>query len=403
MSCPTSVPIPPHIGWTEKASSGFVRVSFFRSGQETSEFIKDNIKPTLIFSGEDHDVCEYTHRSGVREVTVKTFSTGMGITHPGFQMLTLVPGDPLNPTAPTHADMSCNLPDQLGIYSKIYFPFAIFTVLVLFVLNIRRSLQRGRPAYLNLSGTGAASSSNLTPNLSRRQSSSAPIKSPRIPSSGLMSTGGMTPYVQANAFRRASGRSVPPSPYGSPRIGYTPELEDVESGAVFEGTSRASSIYGGREGGLHAYPPGQPSASDEYPSSPEQIDEGQGSSYFLPLPSNGLNNLSTSSLSSNAGLGLGLPVAAGSPLLGSSRPGQTRRVTRMSEKDSKSLALAAAGEPGRLRLLCGNWVKTRGVSRQVWACVGGEDALLARWLSEIWRVFWPAVASFALINLYFTF
>ena len=79
----------------------------------------DKVKPSLIFSGDDHDICEYTHPNSVREVTVKTFSMAMGIKTPGFQLLSLVPPNASTPNAPTHADMACNLPNQLGIYLNV--------------------------------------------------------------------------------------------------------------------------------------------------------------------------------------------------------------------------------------------------------------------------------------------
>lgn len=68
-------------------------------------------------------ICEYNHPSSVREVTVKTFSPALGVSRPGFQILSLIPGDPTDPTVITHADMSCELPNQLGIYWNVYGAF----------------------------------------------------------------------------------------------------------------------------------------------------------------------------------------------------------------------------------------------------------------------------------------
>jgi hypothetical protein len=393
---------PPHVYlvWLRSSQAAYIALSPPLSGQETSDFIMNNVRPTLAFSGEDHDVCELTHPNGVREVTVKTFSTGMGITHPGFQMLSLVPADPADPAAPTHADMSCNLPDQLGIYSQIYLPLALVTLVVLFVVNVRRSFKRRKPAYLNLSGLnsgaatgGASSSTALSPNPSRRPSMIGTLKSPRIPATGLMAMGGMTPLMGPSAFRRASSRSVPPSPFGSPRIGYMSELPDEGSDAVAFPPSASGSIYGHYGG----YP-------DESSQSPSPIDEegAMGSSYFLPLPTPSANG-SSANLPSSIGLGLGLSSANGSSLgLGTSRPGQTRRVTRMSEKDSRALSIAA----GEQSILSSLWDDLRSSA----GCSGGDrgkgsssrDGLLSRWCGESWRVFWPAAATFTLINVYYT-
>lgn len=361
----------------------------------------NNIRPTLAFSGEDHDVCELTHSNGVREVTVKTFSTGMGITHPGFQMLSLVPADPEHPSAPTHADMSCNLPDQLGIYSQIYVPLAFLTLVVLLVVNVRRSFKRRRPAYLNLNGLndsagfgGTSSSTAISPNPVRRTSTMGALKSPRIPATGLMAMGGMTPLLGPSTFRRASSRSVPPSPFGSPRIGFVSELPDEESdAAAFAAGSNGGSIYGQHAG-----------YADESSQSASPVDEegAIGNSYFLPLPTPSANG-SSANLPSSIGLGLGLSQNNGSTLgLGTSRPGQARRVTRMSEKDSRALSIAA-GEQGFFSSLWDDLRSAAGCSGDDRGKVNpGRDGLLSRWCGESWRVFWPAAATFALINVYFT-
>ncbi|KAJ7217913.1 Metallo-dependent phosphatase-like protein [Mycena pura] len=111
-------------------------------GKSASDFLLQNLQPSVIFSGDDHDYCEYTHSyvSGgktrhVREVTVKSLSMAMGIRQPGIQLLSLVPPDPMHGSL-SHSDSLCLLPDQLGIYLSTYIPFLVFSLLVICFANI---------------------------------------------------------------------------------------------------------------------------------------------------------------------------------------------------------------------------------------------------------------------------
>ncbi|KAK4549989.1 hypothetical protein LTR36_002956 [Oleoguttula mirabilis] len=106
-----------------------------------------------IFSGDDHDYCDITHRynlgqsnggksaptpRSVKEITAKSFSWAMGVRHPGFQLVSLwnpvdatgkTVGTPL-PTIQTHL---CLLPDQLSIFID----YAILLGVTLVVLLVR--------------------------------------------------------------------------------------------------------------------------------------------------------------------------------------------------------------------------------------------------------------------------
>ncbi|KAF8590903.1 Metallo-dependent phosphatase [Ramaria rubella] len=104
--------------------------------RETSSYILESIRPSLIFSADDHDYCEYNHRltdgSTVREVTVKSFSMAMGIRRPGFQLLSLARSNSASSlfalsASDTLADVPCFLPDQIKIYTHGYAPFGVFT------------------------------------------------------------------------------------------------------------------------------------------------------------------------------------------------------------------------------------------------------------------------------------
>ncbi|KAL7281268.1 hypothetical protein ACG7TL_004576 [Trametes sanguinea] len=112
-----------------------------------------SIKPAIIFSGDDHDYCEYVHSLPVTdtkrpspplsipELTVKSFSMAMGIRRPGYQLLSLTPPSS-SPEIQTLAQTPCLLPDQLGIFLSVYIPLVVLTLVVLLVSNIRRSCLR---------------------------------------------------------------------------------------------------------------------------------------------------------------------------------------------------------------------------------------------------------------------
>ncbi|KAJ7924953.1 Metallo-dependent phosphatase-like protein [Mycena leptocephala] len=113
-------------------------------GKSASNFLLESLRPSVIFSGDDHDYCEYTHSFNsdgksrhAREVTVKSLSMAMGVRKPGFQLLSLVPPHSMQGSS-SHADSLCLLPDQLGIYLSTYIPFLVFSLLVICAVNIRR-------------------------------------------------------------------------------------------------------------------------------------------------------------------------------------------------------------------------------------------------------------------------
>ncbi|KAI0790605.1 Metallo-dependent phosphatase-like protein [Abortiporus biennis] len=136
---------------------------------EVSQLILEKIRPVAIFSGDDHDYCEYHHPlsasddvplssqgGSVKEITVKSFSMAMGVRRPGFQLLSLDSiKEPQNDHASTSigtggktlADSLCLLPDQLGIYLSVYVPFILFSLLVLFVSNFVRSRSNRQNVY----------------------------------------------------------------------------------------------------------------------------------------------------------------------------------------------------------------------------------------------------------------
>lgn len=113
----------------------------------SSEIIEKVGDIEAIFSGDDHDYCEVTHRGftsnngGIKEITVKALSWAAGIRKPGFLMLSL--WNPIdeqgnririgddsadNEILKTHL---CLLPDQLQIFKRYGFLFGA-TLIILF-------------------------------------------------------------------------------------------------------------------------------------------------------------------------------------------------------------------------------------------------------------------------------
>jgi len=81
----------------ERESSPFTWVQGHQYVTEVNPVLSQDIffklRPSIVFSGDDHDVCKYNHQwtnvDSTVEYTVKSFSMAGGIRRPGFQMLSL--------------------------------------------------------------------------------------------------------------------------------------------------------------------------------------------------------------------------------------------------------------------------------------------------------------------------
>ena len=99
---------------------------------------------SLVRSADNHDYCEYLHRSilgdvqspGIPEVTVKTISMASRVQHPGYQLLTLVPKEHRQEGQPTYSHSLCLLSNQTKIYVGVYIPLFAFTLLSIVVSNV---------------------------------------------------------------------------------------------------------------------------------------------------------------------------------------------------------------------------------------------------------------------------
>ncbi|KAL2870376.1 putative manganese ion homeostasis (Fr) [Aspergillus lucknowensis] len=121
--------------------------------QTISNEVVSKVGPNLIhvYSGDDHDYCEITHREfsgSPKEITVKSTSWAMGVRKPGFVLTSLWnPVDPFtgkstNEGAPgsTLQNHLCLLPDQLSVF--IHYGLVLgFTLVVLIIRAIVLSLR----------------------------------------------------------------------------------------------------------------------------------------------------------------------------------------------------------------------------------------------------------------------
>lgn len=108
-----------------------------------------------VYSGDDHDYCEISHREfsgSPKEITVKSFSWAMGIRHPGFVLTSL--WNPIDPETgkPLRTDSEstlqnhlCLLPDQLSVFAYYGTIFA-FSMAVLLIRSVITVLYGAEPA-----------------------------------------------------------------------------------------------------------------------------------------------------------------------------------------------------------------------------------------------------------------
>lgn len=118
-----------------------------------------------VFSGDDHDYCEVSHRYNVpkargetrfsstmrtiSEITVKSFSWAMGVRKPGFLLVSLWNpvdhlGNTISNSEPTLQTHLCLLPDQLSIFINYALLLGV-TIIALIVRALYVGLQNADP------------------------------------------------------------------------------------------------------------------------------------------------------------------------------------------------------------------------------------------------------------------
>ncbi|KAI0688030.1 Metallo-dependent phosphatase-like protein [Cytidiella melzeri] len=178
-------------------------------GKLTTEFIFEHIKPSLIFSGDDRDYCDYTHLKHaagdntkalvVREVTVKSFSPYKHIRSPGFHLLSLVSPHSVvsQPASSVHTftDSPCFLPSQASIYMSVYIPLSLITLAALIVMTLR---QPGSPSTSLLPSPSMTYKGRRSPSPYRRQDRESLI-SPVTPTSPWRMKGQRFPSLKESS------------------------------------------------------------------------------------------------------------------------------------------------------------------------------------------------------------
>ncbi|KAJ7072198.1 hypothetical protein C8F01DRAFT_1243274 [Mycena amicta] len=205
-------------------------------GKHTTAFLLRTLRPSAIFSGDNRDYCEYNHAVDIeaeeipptiREISIKSFSMSVHIKRPGFQMLSLV--DPL-PSGTSIADAPCLLPDTANIYSALYTPFALLTLILILVSNVYRS-RRLRNVPLPPISLSPLSSNGHSPNQLGTAAPWSPF-TPAIPISPQhqLPPSLRTPNATPGPTMRASRPATPlGSPMLSPQIIFQPEEDDEDA------------------------------------------------------------------------------------------------------------------------------------------------------------------------------
>ncbi|KAJ5157720.1 uncharacterized protein N7482_008820 [Penicillium canariense] len=154
-----------------------------------------------VYSGDDHDYCELTHREfngSPNEITVKSLSWAMGVRHPGFLLTSL--WNPIDPvtgestqkgSSPTIQNHLCLLPDQLGIFIHYacLFGLSIGLLFLQAIYSVFFSPESPTPA----SGSVLPLSERRTSHPNQQYQTSG-TSSSTFPSGGLIGRAGVIPF-----------------------------------------------------------------------------------------------------------------------------------------------------------------------------------------------------------------
>ncbi len=388
----------------------------------------------LISSGDDHDYCEHTHHNGIREITIKSFSSSTGIRRPGFQLLSLVPPSTTSQSSITHADRPCFLPDQVGVYNRVYFPLFILTIVYLLFTNIRLAYQRWIAAGHSFYGDFK---SRLSPNMPSneklliaptlpRRTSERPVplalpsrkSSQYLPGSILAPNTAMPrPNRLGSAFGihdPRSSRSAPVSPQTSPGMSYSEDsfyhvqsglsrTDDEESALDTPSISRRSSYIF-----MHGGPDFQtPAPLAQEPSSyfmPMQPPAGAGLGLSTPIdnyPTSGSNDMrranSFTTSNNRSPIGLGPPPTIRRTTMPRMLSTSDWAAAAKAKEKSvlglmvDSLAQSGASRYGEWRA----WEAFRGFVRWLWKA---RNSVVVRSWREVVAVAWPPAVVWVVVN-----
>ena len=217
-----------------------------------------------VFSGDDHDYCDFTHlynveswsrkeekkklnMMGVREITVKSFSWAMGVRRPGFMLVSLwnpvdETGNPIGTPLPTIQSQLCLLPDQLTTFIN-YVLLLCGTLMILMLYSVVKSL---RSKATNGEDDDAEEKENLfTPLQFQKRFNIDPDTGAKPPQTGAIhkrersstTTGtanGQNIHLSVQRSHNARTRSVSPSALG----GDAPQSTPMASKSLLENLQR---------------------------------------------------------------------------------------------------------------------------------------------------------------------
>ncbi|KAF9451972.1 hypothetical protein P691DRAFT_661989 [Macrolepiota fuliginosa MF-IS2] len=193
-------------------------------GKQTTAFLMKALDPSIIFSGDDRDYCEYTHEGtsfgvagSIPEITVKSYSPAPQIRRPGFQLVSII--DPMNSASqPSLLHRSCLLPNQSSIFTA-YIWWSVLTLCILLILNVQRVRYFRLTKPIGLSLTPSPSTNNHTsPLLHQDTGALSPVWSPH------------TPFIPPT-----SPRPQIPSSFRTPMAPGTPTFRATSGPAISQG------------------------------------------------------------------------------------------------------------------------------------------------------------------------
>lgn len=316
-------------------------------GSETSRFLLKSIKPDIVFSGDDHDYCEITHPGHVKEVTVKSFSSNAGVRRPGLQLLSLVTPSPGHSGV---ADVPCILPDQLGVYQRVYAPLVILTFVFLLWHNIRAAWART---------SMLSEKERYNTAVEEKLERPVPLTLPSRRSAQHLQTLTMTNRERHYGSNLSPGPSAPSSPITSPRLGiheYDPETGDTHSPSLSRRSSYAADLN-------------QADNLNSYPTSPARRAASSGG--LLPLPT-----------SANQPRRVTLPRMMSAS--------EWASAAKAKDKSVLSLVVDSAGK--------GPFQKVRGYARWLWR---SRNSVLAKSTRELLGISLPAALVWCVLNALF--
>lgn len=211
-----------------------------------------------VFSGDDHDYCDVTHRFNVgrwneddkkekiemrtmREVTVKSFSWAMGVRKPGFLLVSMwnpvdEMGNTIGTPLPTIQTQLCLLPDQLSIFIN-YGMLLGCTLLILVVRAVFKAI-RYSPASEDDESEDESSSYPALPRYQARFSAKQSSRANGYSSPNKGANG------EAKGRQRASSTSMSTSSGNNNNLGvqrsYNARTRSVSPAAAMAGTGYAN-------------------------------------------------------------------------------------------------------------------------------------------------------------------